>query len=433
MKILVADDAKTTREMFKYYFSYFDIHDIQEAINGKDAVEMCKENDYDLVFMDVNMPILDGISATKLIKDLGKDTIIICVSGDRKASTINNIIKSGAQDYIIKPLNPQLIKQRIRNYIKMAESKKIISTKHSCINLFNKNCYSFFTVFKIFQKNDFNQFIDFMHSSHAHGCENIEKCNRCTSKLALNAISNLSQIFLKMSIKFLIFVEQHKTGFYFTITGIKNLNQSVVEEIISSQLREASKIMKFKIVYNKLSIYAPILLDSDSNTCDIDNGEISLAMGSAEEELTVYNFIEQDDLSELNECITELESTFSVLQYSSLKHSEVNNISDIVKKIAFCLSSYNETYNISMTLKSLSLDIKENSDTFIEKSKVMSTIFINFSLDLKEWQEALFAKGAPSIDFMDDTIIANSCYIANLIKPQTQTDTDEDLDDIFSF
>jgi hypothetical protein len=236
-----------------------------------------------------------------------------------------------------------------------------------------------------------------------------------------------------MSIKFLIFVEQHKTGYYFTVTGIKNLNQSVVEEIISSQLREASKIMKFKIVYNKLSIYAPILLDSASTTCDIDNREISLDINNTDEVLTVYNFIEQDDLAELNECIAELESTFSVLQYSSLKHSEVSNISDIIKKIAFCLGSYNETYNISMTLKSLSLDIKENSDTFIEKSKVMSTIFINFSIDLKEWQEAIFAKGAPSVDFMDDTIIANSCYIANLIKPQTQTSTEDDLDDIFSF
>ncbi|MEY4505240.1 MAG: hypothetical protein RL154_1537, partial [Pseudomonadota bacterium] len=151
-------------------------------------------------------------------------------------------------------------------------------------------------------------------------------------------------------------------------------------------------------------------------------------------EFHVFDFIEAEDFIELRDYISDMESTLATLQYSALSHGDVTYLAETINKISIILSSYNETFNVAITLRSLAFDIKDNVESFIAKSKALSSIFINFSLDLKDWQNSLFVSGAPSINFMDDTLMANASSIANLIKPiANNSSEDDDLDDIFSF
>lgn len=431
MKILIADDARTIRETLKYYLGLLHVTDIDEVENGKDAVVMCEKNDYDLVFMDVTMPILDGISATRFIKKIKSDVAIICVSADRKAETVNSIIKSGVEDYIMKPLNPQLIKQRLSNYIKLIENRKIISTRRSAINLFNFPCYSYFTAFKISTEDDLALFYDHMVNAYQKECSYEQDCG-CTIKLAMQAVTTIGNILLKMSLKFLIIIEQHENGFYFSMTHIHSLSKNIIEEIIKREIEAATEIMQYKIELNKLSISAPYIQEKKQEEA-IDITPVYVPVAEEPKELHVYDFIDKDDLVELTDNINELESMLGILQYSTLSESDAARIVDLINKLGVCLSGYNETFNISVALKNLTGDIQNNIATFIDKSKTMATIFINFSHDIKEWQDAIFNKGASSANFMDDTIIANASYISNLVKPAEQTMESEDLDDIFSF
>ena len=66
-KILVADDEQKIREVIKEYAEY-EGHSVSEAVDGMQAVEMAKEQDFDIIIMDVMMPRLDGFSACKEIK-----------------------------------------------------------------------------------------------------------------------------------------------------------------------------------------------------------------------------------------------------------------------------------------------------------------------------------------------------------------------------
>lgn len=432
LKILIADDARTIRETLKYYLGLLHVTDIDEVENGKDAVIMCENNDYDLVFMDVTMPILDGISATRFIKKIKKDVAIVCVSADRKTETINNIIKSGAEDYIVKPLNPQLIKQRLSNYIKLIENRKIISTRRNAINLFNFPCYSYFTAFKVSAEDDLALFYDHMVNAYQKECSYEQDC-ACTVKLAMSAVTTIGNILLKMSLKFLVIIEQHENGFYFSMTHIHSLSKNIIEEIIKREIEPAIDLMQYKIELNKLSISAPFVQDKK---IEEDVAPVLQAYTPVEQEakeLHVYDFIEQDDLVELVDNINELESMLGILQYSTLSESDAARVVDLINKLGVCLSGYNETFNISVALKNLTVDIQNNIETFIDKSKTMATIFMSFSHDIKEWQDSLFHKGATSVGFMDDTIITNASYISNLVKPVEKSSDSEDLDDIFSF
>ena len=67
MKILIVDDEEMIRDVLREYVE-FEGNEAFEASDGMEAVKLCRENDYDLVLMDVMMPHLDGFSAVKEIK-----------------------------------------------------------------------------------------------------------------------------------------------------------------------------------------------------------------------------------------------------------------------------------------------------------------------------------------------------------------------------
>jgi hypothetical protein len=93
---------------------------------------------------------------------------------------------------------------------------------------------------------------------------------------------------------------------------------------------------------------------------------------------------------------------------------------------------YSQTYAISSALKQLADDITQNIDRFQEKAADISTLCEAFNRDLILWVQKLFYDGAPSIDFLDSSIISNANMISSFIKEPQEQDV-EVLDDIFDF
>ena len=88
--------------------------DVDQAADGKEAVEACKENEYGLVLMDWNMPNMLGIDAVKEIRALGCTTPIIMVTTEAEKSRVVEALKAGANNYIIKPFEPTTIVDKIK-------------------------------------------------------------------------------------------------------------------------------------------------------------------------------------------------------------------------------------------------------------------------------------------------------------------------------
>ena len=78
IKILIVDDEPNIRAVLREY-AEFEGHEVTEAENGMDAVQICRENDFDIILMDVMMPKLDGFSACKEIKKT-KDIPVLMLS-----------------------------------------------------------------------------------------------------------------------------------------------------------------------------------------------------------------------------------------------------------------------------------------------------------------------------------------------------------------
>ena len=111
MKVLIVDDEEMIRNVLKEYVE-FEGNEAFEAVDGIQAVKMCKENDYDIILMDVMMPMLDGFSAVKEIKK-SKDIPVIMLSARGEEYDKLFGFEVGADDYVTKPFSPKEVMARI--------------------------------------------------------------------------------------------------------------------------------------------------------------------------------------------------------------------------------------------------------------------------------------------------------------------------------
>ena len=110
-KILVADDEQKIREVIKEYAEY-EGHTVYEAVDGMQAVDMAKEQDFDIIIMDVMMPRLDGFSACKEIRKF-KNTPILMLSARTEEYDKLFGFELGIDDYVVKPFSPKELMARV--------------------------------------------------------------------------------------------------------------------------------------------------------------------------------------------------------------------------------------------------------------------------------------------------------------------------------
>ena len=119
MKILVVDDNKINRQFIYYSLkSYFEI---EMAGNGLEAVDRLARENFDLVLMDLSMPVMDGAEATEMIRQsknihIANIPIIFVTTSDFEHDKIRCLDK-GANDYLVKPLDSKILLEKINFYL----------------------------------------------------------------------------------------------------------------------------------------------------------------------------------------------------------------------------------------------------------------------------------------------------------------------------
>ena len=116
--ILIVDDSKTIRSVIKKTLDIANVPvgDLYEAENGKEALDVMNSNWIDLIFADINMPVMTGI---EMIKKMSEDntldkTPVIIVSTEGSKTRIDELLELGVKAYLRKPINPE----ELRNIVK---------------------------------------------------------------------------------------------------------------------------------------------------------------------------------------------------------------------------------------------------------------------------------------------------------------------------
>ena len=113
MHILIVDDNNFNRDIAQRILRRLG-HQTTVVVNGQEAVNACQETKYDLIFMDLQMPILDGFEATAQIRSLIPETdqpIIVALTANDTAQDRAQCVAVGMDDFTGKPIDRKVLKQ----------------------------------------------------------------------------------------------------------------------------------------------------------------------------------------------------------------------------------------------------------------------------------------------------------------------------------
>jgi two-component system chemotaxis response regulator CheY len=114
--ILVVDDAAFMRMRVGKLLSQNGFQ-VLEAENGLDALNMYMQHKPDLVLMDITMPVMDGITALKEIRQVDSQAKVVMVSAMGQQAMVIESIKAGAKDFVVKPYEPDNVMVSVRKLI----------------------------------------------------------------------------------------------------------------------------------------------------------------------------------------------------------------------------------------------------------------------------------------------------------------------------
>lgn len=124
-KILVVDDEEKIRAIIRKY-GEFEGYEITEAKDGMQAVHICREQDFDVIILDVMMPELDGFSTCKEIRKIKNIPVIMLSARGEEYDKIHGF-ELGIDDYVVKPFSPKELMMRVKVVIDRNRSKSPVT------------------------------------------------------------------------------------------------------------------------------------------------------------------------------------------------------------------------------------------------------------------------------------------------------------------
>lgn len=116
-KVLVVDDALFTRKVLREILEAEGC-EVIEASNGREAIEKFQGERPNMIFLDVSMPQMDGLTTLQAIKGIDKDAKVVMISAMGQSVTVQEAKRFGACDFIVKPFRPHQIREIVQRYLK---------------------------------------------------------------------------------------------------------------------------------------------------------------------------------------------------------------------------------------------------------------------------------------------------------------------------
>jgi two-component system, OmpR family, response regulator ResD len=123
MKILVVDDEFEMRQLLRLYLLQ-ESYSVEEAENGREAYEKILKNDYDLMILDVMMPIMDGWQTIEVIRKISEIPIIMLTAKGSVKDKVTGLSR-GADDYLVKPFEEEELMARVQALLRRSHPSEV--------------------------------------------------------------------------------------------------------------------------------------------------------------------------------------------------------------------------------------------------------------------------------------------------------------------
>ena len=114
--VLLAEDNDNNKQLINMFLKKLGV-EVSFACNGQEAVDLAQQVDYDLILMDIQMPVMDGLEATKKLISLGCETPIVALTANAMKEDREICRQAGCEDFLAKPINRQHFVEVVTRYL----------------------------------------------------------------------------------------------------------------------------------------------------------------------------------------------------------------------------------------------------------------------------------------------------------------------------
>jgi DNA-binding response OmpR family regulator len=412
-KILIVDGHLPTHKFLetniKHYCDLAEIKsDILWAKSPEESVALCESHLCELIFISVSLPRVEGIELIRQIHALVPEAIIIIVFDQPNKEYQLQALRHGAKDFFIHPILPNEFTQRLSQYMSMINTPKGLPSVKQSRNLFTNAIYCYKAKYRIENEEDLAQMWE---SLRFHLKESVQA--DLLSDL-IRFMYQIGQLMLGYKVQPRIVMEENETHYFFSILNIHILSHSMIVNIIDDVLGEIEYRMKTNILSFKIF----------KETGDTPSGE---AQGRGQhrtreekketQPLYRYDFMENKDLELLEMKLNQLSTDFIWMGTNELDLDDVEHIVHAFERISVILLLYTQTHTLGTSIKELTHLIKNEEKRFMVMAPQMAKFCKDFNKDLIAWCKHVFYTGAPSVDFMDASLLSNLQLIKSFLEP----------------
>lgn len=430
MKLLIVDDDQNNRMTLQLLLEDVDNIDISEAKDGKEAIELCKKDHYDIIFMDIMMPNIDGISATRIIKSFDKKVMILALSALDDEESKNSMLACGAEDYITKPIEENLFYQRVKNYMQIVELRNKKPVNVDAINLFTQEVYSRSLKFCINSLQSLAELWDYYLNEPSYSIEGVEDCIRL--------IYAFGQLNLKNNTPFSIIAEENEDNLFLTCSHLETIRNITLQNILLKNYKNGIFILDHNILSFRLP-KGKSLRKEEVEKLNITEYTKSILSITHFDKTPASEYVESTPISlmamiENLECIRD---KIEVIAIEFEKHPTKENLLKITEYIAMYIDVINhlmEFEHFAYALKVLNefliaLDPKELSTSDLQK---FSLLFLSLLDDIEGWRYKIFISvEANDIHYFDSSLLSSCLQIRSLLLKEEISDNDDDEFELF--
>jgi two-component system chemotaxis response regulator CheY len=368
---------------------------------------------------------MDGIEATEEIRKIDKNVMIIALSTLSDDKHRIQMLKAGAEDYITKPINEELFKARMNNYISIVEFRRTKARMNGAVNLFSKEVYHKKTAFIIKDEADLAEFWD----SQMPLSENDNLCD------TVRAIYNTGLHLLRTNREFQIIAEENDDTSFFSLVGLRNFAAQDVRDTFAKENPLASLVIKSDEISISLPKQLTLSQIVEKEKISLDESDKQILRMTHTEKISAKAFaaeLEPDIMDKL-ERLEANEETLDALVYEFETKTEMDILAKIAEEIGVYATEIDALYefkNLSYALLSLATFLKNIDNNAEDRKKQKLAIIIRSIVDdLTNWRKTVFVtQSTEDIHYLDSSLLSSCLQVELIFKDAALEESDDDLE-----
>ena len=441
MNILIVDDNQDNRMTLELLLEDIDGINLKEAVDGAEAISMCQETRFDLIFMDIMMPNVDGIEATQRIKSFSPSSMIIALSALDDDNSKHTMLQSGAEDYITKPIDSELFTQRVKNYMSIIamRAKPLHST--SMASLFSDTAYPLSKTFTIDSEASLAYYWDY--------CLNgVNDKPQYVSDVVL-IIYGIGLWILKTGQSFKIISEENDDYLYLTQTLLPPISEGAIRNILLKHCGNTPYILKKNTLSFKLKKAAQEETSPQKETSsqketlyeEVPTYAKTILSKTHFNKVTASEYVEMTAIALMDklESLETLEDEIDISLIDFEKENTAENLrnaSRLFLDYVEVIQQLTEFEHLAYAVESLADFLATLEESQFDEKKIKKLVLLTMSLlsDLSTWRINVFIKReANDIHYLDSSLLSSCLQIESIFKEEKVVEEEEDDDELEFF